>query len=82
VPFLLEEHPSFQSNKAKRSADEINREVMPVLDSVIISNLYGFPSYDIDGILGGDKNTNIIGVNQSEMIASAAEDPQILRVGK
>jgi len=47
VPFLFEERISFRSNTAGRSAKEINQEILPVLDRVVVSNEYGFPSHDV-----------------------------------
>jgi hypothetical protein len=39
MPFLQEERQSGVENKASRSASELNLEIMPVLDRVVISNV-------------------------------------------
>ena len=41
VPYLLQERQSYLENFANRSAEELNREVMPMLNRVEVSNKYG-----------------------------------------
>lgn len=41
VPYMLEERISFKRNKAGRNAEDINKEVLPTLDRVVISNEFG-----------------------------------------
>ena len=64
VPFLVEERLSFRSNRAGRSAKEINLEVLPVLDRVVISNEYGFPSHDIESANISAENSKILHVGE------------------
>ncbi|KAL7461902.1 hypothetical protein ACHAXS_002310 [Conticribra weissflogii] len=40
LPFLYEERMSYLSNRAKRTATELNLEVLPTLDRVFISNTH------------------------------------------
>lgn len=47
VPFLFDERLSFRLNTAGRSAQEINLEILPVLDRVVVSNEYGLPFRDV-----------------------------------
>lgn len=42
VPFLLEERESYARNAAKRSAEELNTEVLPIIDIPEVGNNY-FP---------------------------------------
>jgi len=57
VPFLAEEQLSFLSNTAKRSAKEINLEVLPVLDRVVVSNKY-------DSTSAAKKNSKILRIGE------------------
>jgi len=61
-PFLFEERLSFRSNTAGRSAKEINLEILPVLDRVVVSNKYGFPSRDVKSADFSVKDSQILHV--------------------
>ena len=60
APFLSEERLSFLSNVAGRSAKEINLEVLPTLDRVVISNNRGSPPF-VSGEMSGRNRTLRVG---------------------
>ena len=70
VPFLDEERMSFLHNVAGRSAEDLNLEVMPVVDRVIISNKFKVASKQ--------KRTGI----GSNTTSSVRNGQQMLRVGE
>jgi hypothetical protein len=61
VPFLLEERASFARNFAKRSAEVINREVLPMLDRVEIVNRHN--SQNSSALLKQLENLQVVAWN-------------------
>jgi hypothetical protein len=64
LPFLYEERLSFLSNRGQRTAEELNLEVLPTLDRVVISNNYSSPVHDVGNGTGSFRNRKILHVGE------------------
>ena len=64
LPFLYEERLSFLSNWAQRTTKELNLEVMPTLDRVVISNSYGTPVLGVGHSTDSSSDSKVLRVGE------------------
>ena len=64
LPFLSEERLSFISNRGQRTAEELNLEVMPTLDRVVVSNNYGTSVADPGKVTDSSSDRSILRVGE------------------
>jgi len=64
LPFLYEERLSFLSNRGQRTAEDLNLDVLPTLDRVVISNNYRTPVNDVGKDTDSSRNRTILHVGE------------------
>lgn len=64
LPFLYEERLSFRSNRGQRTAKELNLEVLPTLDRVVVSNNYGTPDLGVGNATDSSSDRKILRVGE------------------